>query len=52
MTKKLLTTLAVFLVLLVPVQSFAEESSETKTEWVEESMDFGTDSYDEDGCFC
>jgi hypothetical protein len=46
------TTLALFLALFLGTQSMASETSSPATEWVEDTVDFGTDSYDEDGCFC
>ena len=48
---KILTLFTVLLLLISP-SAMAEETSNS-TEWVEEvATDFGTDSYDEDGCFC
>ena len=49
--KKLLSTFAILLLLASPV-AMAEETTNPNG-WVEEvATDFGTDSYDEDGCFC
>lgn len=50
--KKTFSVFALLLLLLAPVTSFAS-STQTPTESIEDSpIDFGTDSYDEDGCFC
>jgi predicted lipoprotein len=47
--KKLLGVFAILLLLTSPA-AMAEESPNG---WVEDvATDFGTDSYDEDGCFC
>jgi len=48
---KFLTLFAVVLLLASPA-AIAEET-QSANGWVEEvATDFGTDSYDEDGCFC
>lgn len=50
--KKLFSIFAMTLLLLTPSMSVAS-STQTPTESIEDSpIDFGTDSYDEDGCFC
>lgn len=53
MTKKILSILAVFALLTAPTMVIADEVQTNPNGWVEEvATDFGTDSYDEDGCFC
>ncbi|MCF6243808.1 MAG: hypothetical protein L3J43_02085 [Sulfurovum sp.] len=51
--KNLLTTSAILALLFSTVTMAEETQTENTTEWVEEvETDFGTDSYDVDGCFC
>ncbi|MEA1879352.1 MAG: hypothetical protein U9N11_01730 [Campylobacterota bacterium] len=53
MTKKILTILAAFSLLAAPTMIMADETEKNPNSWVEEvATDFGTDSYDVDGCFC
>ncbi len=51
--KKILTTFAILLLLLSPA-AMAEETQTANPNVVTEDapIDFGTDSYDIDGCFC
>ena len=53
MTKKLLSVFAVLLLLTSTFAIADETQKKNTTEWIEDvPTDFGTDSYDEDGCFC
>ena len=50
---KFLTLFAVLLLLASPVAMAEEAQTQNPNSWVEDvDSDFGTDSYDEDGCFC
>ena len=51
--KKFLTLFAVLLLLASPAAMADETQTANPNGWVEDvPTDFGTDSYDVDGCFC
>ncbi|CAA6828222.1 MAG: Unknown protein [uncultured Sulfurovum sp.] len=53
MNKIILSILATFALLVTPTIMMAGETEKNPNSWVEEvATDFGTDSYDVDGCFC
>lgn len=50
---KFLTLFAVLLLLASPATMAEEAQTQNPNSWIEDvDSDFGTDSYDEDGCFC
>lgn len=52
MTKKILSLFAILALLASPTLIVANEVEVSENEWFEGELDFGTDSYDIDGCFC
>lgn len=54
MTKKVISLFAMILLLAAPTMIVADEIQVANPNGSVEdvSTDFGTDSYDEDGCFC